>query len=79
MLPITNQVLFVEVGPAALRSELSYAREKIRKKLNKIAGEEMLKELVFKKLASKLIYSSAIHRTILFVFLFNDKVKESRS
>ncbi len=47
-LRIVNQVLFVEVDSAALRNELTYAREKIRKKLNKIAGEELLKEVVFK-------------------------------
>jgi len=41
-------VLFVEVDPAALRIEFSYSREKIRKKLNKIVNEEMLKEVVFK-------------------------------
>lgn len=47
-LRIVNQVLFVEVDSAALRNELTYSREKIRKKLNKIAGEELLKEVVFK-------------------------------
>jgi len=47
-LRIVNQVLYVEVDSAALRNELTYAREKIRKKLNKIAGEEMLKGVVFK-------------------------------
>lgn len=47
-LRIVNQILFVEVDSAALRNELTYAREKIRKKLNKIAGEELLKEVVFK-------------------------------
>jgi predicted nucleic acid-binding Zn ribbon protein len=47
-LRIVNRILYVEVDSAAMRNELSYAREKIRKKLNKIAGEEMLKEVVFK-------------------------------
>lgn len=47
-LRIVNRTLYVEVDSAALRNELSYAREKIRKKLNKIAGEELLTEVVFK-------------------------------
>lgn len=38
-LRIVKRVLYVEVDSAALRNELTYLREKIKKKLNKKAGD----------------------------------------
>lgn len=42
---IRNKKLYVKVDSAALRSELSYAREKIRDVLNKEAGSEVITEV----------------------------------
>jgi predicted nucleic acid-binding Zn ribbon protein len=47
-LNVSKRVLFVELDSAALRNELTYAREKIRKMLNKEAGEELIDRVVFK-------------------------------
>ncbi len=45
-LSVKKRVLFVNVDSAALRNELNYAREKIKKALNKEAGEELIDEVV---------------------------------
>lgn len=47
-LRIQNRKLFVEVDSAALRNELTYAREKIKKTLNQEAGEQMIDEVIFR-------------------------------
>jgi len=45
-LRIHKRVLYVEVDSAALRNELMYAREKIRKALNKKAKDNLIDEVV---------------------------------
>jgi len=47
-LRIYNRRLFVQVDSAALRNELTYAREKIKKALNKEAGRDLIDEIIFK-------------------------------
>jgi len=47
-LRIYNNTLFVEVDSAALRNELTYARSKLVKQLNKEVGAEVITEIVFK-------------------------------
>lgn len=44
---IKKKVLFVKLDSAALRNELSYARQKIIKALNKEADEEVIENIVF--------------------------------
>tara|TARA_B100000780_G_C20882803_1_gene351225 strand:- start:73 stop:363 length:291 start_codon:yes stop_codon:yes gene_type:complete len=39
---VEKRVLFVQLNNAALKQELSYGREKIKKMLNKEVGEEVL-------------------------------------
>jgi len=43
---IKNKILFVKLDSAALRSELSYAKEKIVKALNKEANVDVIEDLV---------------------------------
>ena len=45
---IYKRTLYVQLDSAALRNELTYAREKIRKALNKEAGEEVIDEIVLR-------------------------------
>ncbi|MBE0646719.1 MAG: DUF721 domain-containing protein [Bacteroidales bacterium] len=45
---IRNKTLYVKVDSAALRSELSYAREKIRDVINKEAGTEVITNVVIR-------------------------------
>lgn len=45
---VNKRKLYVEVDSAALRNELTYTREKIRKMLNKEAGEVLIDEVVFR-------------------------------
>lgn len=45
---IRNKKLYVKVDSAALRSELSYAREKIRDVLNKEAGTEVITDVIIR-------------------------------
>jgi len=45
---VHQRKLFVEVDSAALRQELTYSREKIRKSLIKLAGEDLIDEVVFR-------------------------------
>jgi len=45
---IRNKKLFVRVDSAALRSELTYTREKIREVLNKEAGAEVITEVIIR-------------------------------
>lgn len=47
-LSVFRRTLFVEVDSASLRNELTYAREKIKKALNKVAGADIIDEVVFK-------------------------------
>jgi predicted nucleic acid-binding Zn ribbon protein len=47
-LNVNKRILYVELDSAALRNELTYAREKIRKMLNKEAGEELIDKVIFK-------------------------------
>lgn len=44
---IKKKVLFVKLDSAALRNELSYARQKIIKALNKEADKEVIDDIVF--------------------------------
>ena len=44
---IKRKVLYVKVDSAALRNELSYAKDKLIKNLNKYAGVYVIKEIVF--------------------------------
>lgn len=46
-LKVSKRKLYVKLDSAALRNELIYAREKIKKMLNKEAGEELIDEVVF--------------------------------
>ena len=39
---------FLQLDSAAQRNELTYAREKIRKALNREAGSEVIDEIVFR-------------------------------
>ena len=45
-LSIKNKVLFVRVDSDVLRSELNYSRSLLKKKLNDLAGKEVIKEIV---------------------------------
>jgi len=47
-LRIWKKVLYVEVDSAALRNELTYARDKIKKALNRKAKENLIEEIVFR-------------------------------
>lgn len=47
-LRVYKRKLYVEVDSAALRNELSYAREKIKIALNREAGAEIIDEVIFK-------------------------------
>jgi predicted nucleic acid-binding Zn ribbon protein len=47
-LRIVKRVLYVEVDSAALRNELTYLREKIKKKLNKKAGDNLIDEVIIR-------------------------------
>jgi len=40
-------VLYVKLDSASLRHELSYARDHLKKQLNKQAGEEVIVDIVF--------------------------------
>lgn len=44
---VKNRVLFVKVDAAALREELTYQKSKLVKKLNKVAGIEVIDEIRF--------------------------------
>lgn len=46
-LKIKKRKLFVSLDSAALRSELSYSREKIVKMLNQEVGEQVIDEIIF--------------------------------
>jgi predicted nucleic acid-binding Zn ribbon protein len=45
---IHKRTLYVHLDSAALRNELTYAREKICKALNREAGEKVIDEIVFR-------------------------------
>jgi predicted nucleic acid-binding Zn ribbon protein len=45
---IYQQVLYVELDSASIRSELSYSKSRIIENLNAEAGENLIKEVVFR-------------------------------
>lgn len=45
---VYRRKLFVELDNAALRNELTYAREKIKTSLNRQAGGNIIDEVIFK-------------------------------
>ncbi len=45
---ISKQVLYVEIDSPVVKNELLMMREEIRLRLNELAGEEMVKKIVFK-------------------------------
>lgn len=45
---IRNKILYVKLDSAPLRSELSFAREKICKALNKAVNSDVIKEVVIR-------------------------------
>ena len=47
-LNIYNQVLFVKVSSSAVRTELSMRKEQIKEHLNKIAGAQVIADIVFR-------------------------------
>ena len=44
---IDKKILYVKLDSASLRHELSYARDHLKKQLNKVAGKELIKDIVF--------------------------------
>lgn len=45
---IKNNALFVEISSPIVRTELLMMREEIRTRLNEVAGEELIKTIVFR-------------------------------
>ena len=45
---IRDHILFVRVDSAALRQELQYNRESLLSKLNRTAGKEIIRDIVFR-------------------------------
>ncbi len=45
---IYEGTLYIQLSSATLRNELSFAKSKIIKSLNEKAGEELIKEIVFR-------------------------------
>lgn len=45
-LKIRNEMLYVKVDADSLRTELMYSRSLLVKKLNEVAGKELLKDIV---------------------------------
>jgi predicted nucleic acid-binding Zn ribbon protein len=45
---ISNKVLYITVDSAALRQELLYRKEKLLELLNKPAGKEVIRDIVFR-------------------------------
>ena len=45
---INNKVLFVELSSSVIRNELSMMRSKLIQRLNEKAGEEVIKDIVFR-------------------------------
>lgn len=43
---VNNKILFVKVGPDALRNELLYSTDLIIEKINECIGEEIIKKIV---------------------------------
>lgn len=43
-----EKILFVELDSPGLRNELSFRKEEMIKKINAEAGEEIIKEIIFK-------------------------------
>ena len=47
-LRISNGTLFVKTSSPAMRSELVMMKEQLRSRLNEYAGEELIREIVFR-------------------------------
>ena len=47
-LNVYNQVLFVRVSSSAVRNELSMRKEQIKEHLNRIAGAQVIVDIVFR-------------------------------
>lgn len=45
---IFNKKLYLHIDSAPLKQELFYSREKLIKRLNEEAGEEIIKEIIFR-------------------------------
>ncbi|MCX6280670.1 MAG: DUF721 domain-containing protein [Bacteroidetes bacterium] len=45
---VTDNILFVKVDSAALRQELQFMKETLLTKLNKSAGRDLIKDIVFR-------------------------------
>jgi predicted nucleic acid-binding Zn ribbon protein len=45
---LSKQVLYVEIDSPVVKNELLMMREEIRLRLNELAGDEMVKKIVFK-------------------------------
>ena len=45
---LSKQVLYVEISSPVVKNELLMMREELRNRLNELAGEEMVKKIVFK-------------------------------
>ncbi len=45
---LSKQILYVEIDSPVVKNELLMMREEIRCRLNELAGEEMVKKIVFK-------------------------------
>lgn len=45
---ISKKVLYVEISSPVVKNELIFMREEIRRKINEMAGEEMVDKMVFK-------------------------------
>lgn len=45
---IKNKILFVELDSAAIREELSYARQKLIQRLNQVAGKQVIEDVVLR-------------------------------
>ncbi len=45
---LSKKILYVELSSSVVKNELVMMREKIRKRLNEQAGEEMVEKIVFK-------------------------------
>lgn len=47
-LRIRNRILFLEITSPVVRNELSFAREKLTKSLNEVAGKNIIDKIVIK-------------------------------
>jgi len=45
---LSKRILYVEISSSVVKNELVMMREEIRKRLNELAGEEMVEKIVFR-------------------------------